>query len=751
MTASPDNDFFISYPGHLEAEARDLRDRLRALGARAYVDTVDQPPGTVMGMDIERVMKASAYTVALFGTPPRGADAGYYNLAEYDKGIALEREAGNNHKVVPVQIGVVKEADLPLALQPKRRLAAATRNDLGVVTEALIRMLQPGTVTPTLRERKAAAEKEREGAIERGERKRKADLDKEILALDKALRDGEPLAVGQKLGRYVLKEYLGKGGFAEVWRAVDPGPGRVVALKVLHRVHHADPERVQRFFLGATTMRELADEFPAGIVKVLSEREDHDERLFYVMEFVAGGDLDAARRNGRLDADRAWQTMLQVGETLRCIHGRNKIHRDIKPRNVLLGESGPKLTDFDLVRDLENTFGTKTQHGLGSLVYTAPEVMDDAANAGPAADVYSLAMCLVFARLGRDPTNAEARRYERLLGTLGFDGLTREALAAGLEDEKDRTASVEAFLQSLAPALDPPQPEVLAETPIQRPQRPRPEPQSHRSNLPRIEPGDPAPGTVVLTETPHRPALVHIPAGEFMMGSPKNEPGRYDDESLHRKRLTRPFLMAATPVTRAQHVAIMRANPSRFSGQSNGRHPVERVSWDDAIEYCNALSAREGRAAAWTQRGDLWVRVPNAEGYTLPTETQWEWACRAGARTAYWSGPDESDLAAVGWYGGNSGGKTHPVGEKNRPNPWGLHDMHGNVWEWTTDWFAPYPEAAPDDYAGPESGFHRVVRGGSWYDDARNVRAAYRGRRSPGDRDGGLGFRVVLPAPRARA
>ncbi|MCK6573811.1 SUMF1/EgtB/PvdO family nonheme iron enzyme [Myxococcota bacterium] len=751
MTASPDNDFFISYPGHLEAEARDLRDRLRALGARAFVDKADQTPGTVMGTDIERVMKASAYTVAIFGPPPRGADAGYYNLAEYNKGIALEREVGNNHVVVPVQIGIVKEADVPLALQPKRRLTAATRNDLGVVTEALIRMLQPGTVTPSLRERKAAAEKEREGAIERGERKRKADLDKEILALDKALRDGEPLAVGQKLGRYVLKEYLGKGGFAEVWRAIDPVNGRVVALKVLHRAHHGDPERVRRFFLGATIMRELAEEMPDRIVRVWSEREEPDGRFVYVMEHIPGGDLEAALGAERIDREAAWRLVCAVGAALGVVHERGKVHRDVKPRNILIGERGPKLTDFDLVRDLEHTFGTKTQHGLGTLVYTAPEVKDDASKATAKADVYSLAMSLVFCLLGRDPTNEELEDKAELVGSLGVSEAIRAALLAGIGREARRPASVAALLAALESGA------VRMETPVPRSSQPTgttgpaPPPVTRTANLPRIEPGDPAPGTVVLTETPHRPALVHIPAGEFMMGSPEDEPGRYDNERPHRQRLTRPFLMAATPVTQAQYHEVTRANPSKFGGQSNGRHPVERVSWDDAIQYCNALSGREGRAAAWSKAGDLWVRVPNAEGYTLPTEAQWEWACRAGTRTAYWSGPAESDLAAVGWYGRNSGSKTHLVGEKNQPNPWGLHDMHGNVWEWTTDWFAPYPEVAPDDYAGPESGGRRVIRGGSWSNVARDVRAAFRARGTPGGRSGVLGFRVVLPAPRARA
>lgn len=228
--------------------------------------------------------------------------------------------------------------------------------------------------------------------------------------------------------------------------------------------------------------------------------------------------------------------------------------------------------------------------------------------------------------------------------------------------------------------------------------------------------------------------LVLIPAGEFMMGSPRDEAGREDDEWLpHRVKISRPFHMGKYEVTRAQWKAVMGTNPSQFKGEAD--RPVESVSWDECQEFCVKLSAKCGRK----------VR--------LPTEAEWEYACRAGSKGKYCFGNSDAGLDAYAWYNGNSGRETHPVGRK-KPNVWGLYDMHGNVFEWCQDWYqaAPTshdelePQPARDeqvDPTGPSGGYSRVERGGSWTYDPSFCRSAAHSLRAIGHPYRNPGLRVA--------
>ena len=227
--------------------------------------------------------------------------------------------------------------------------------------------------------------------------------------------------------------------------------------------------------------------------------------------------------------------------------------------------------------------------------------------------------------------------------------------------------------------------------------------------------------------------FVRIPAGKFKMGSPLNEKDRSDDEWLSayfhqgpQKTVTisKPFYMGVYEVTQLQYNAVMGANPSHFKEWS---HPVESVSWDDAVAFCKKASEKTGRT----------VR--------LPTEAEWEYACRAGSTTRFSFGDDERTLGNYAWYSGNSDRKTHPAGQK-RPNAWGLYDMHGNVWEWCQDWYAGYANPTETDPRGPTSGQFRVLRGGSWRTNAQYCRSADRYGGTPDFRISLGGFRVVVSA-----
>lgn len=224
--------------------------------------------------------------------------------------------------------------------------------------------------------------------------------------------------------------------------------------------------------------------------------------------------------------------------------------------------------------------------------------------------------------------------------------------------------------------------------------------------------------------------LIWIKPGTFTMGSPPEEEGRNKAEGPQTKvTLTQGFWLGKTHVTQAQYLAETGTNPSHF--QTVGPNaPVDRVSWLMAMEYCEKLTAHE-RAAG---------RLPAGYVYTLPTEAQWEYACRAGTTGLYSGNPD-----AMSWYKANSGGTTHPVAEK-KPNPWGLYDMYGNVLQWCYDWYGPYPGGSVTDPNGPNSGYFRMARGGSWRTEI--MRSASRAGGSAGREDYTLGFRLALAPER---
>jgi len=265
--------------------------------------------------------------------------------------------------------------------------------------------------------------------------------------------------------------------------------------------------------------------------------------------------------------------------------------------------------------------------------------------------------------------------------------------------------------------------------------------------------------------------LVSLAAGEFEMGSPKTEPGRQADETQHRAAVTKPFLLGKYEVTQSEYEKVMKTRPSWFAkgapgadevkGQDTSRYPVERVSWFDALEFCNKLSALDGYPQFYklddVQRADGAIRkatvsLAGGSGYRLPTETEWEYACRAKTTTPYYYGARLTDRQANAKgitntsYGliSNGLGRTTSVGAY-LPNAWGLYDMHGNAGEWCWDWYDRdgYAAAPPKDSQGPAKGVHRVVRGGSWLVNATSCRSASRFWLPPSERSYLAGFRVA--------
>ncbi|HNQ22080.1 MAG TPA: formylglycine-generating enzyme family protein [Phycisphaerae bacterium] len=215
--------------------------------------------------------------------------------------------------------------------------------------------------------------------------------------------------------------------------------------------------------------------------------------------------------------------------------------------------------------------------------------------------------------------------------------------------------------------------------------------------------------------------LVLIPAGSFMMGS---EGFDSDEKPVHKVNISQPFYMGKYEVTQEQWTALNLTNPTKFVGP---RRPVEDVKWEDCQKFLDALSAK--------YRGSH---------FGLPTEAQWEYACRAGSTTAFCFGDDEGDMGRYAWYAKNSDKTTHPVGEK-RANAWGLCDMYGNAYEWCQDWDGPYPAGDQTDPTGAPTGVKRALRGGSFNSSAKACRSANRAWTQPPYPPEIGGFRVVAP------
>jgi formylglycine-generating enzyme required for sulfatase activity len=227
--------------------------------------------------------------------------------------------------------------------------------------------------------------------------------------------------------------------------------------------------------------------------------------------------------------------------------------------------------------------------------------------------------------------------------------------------------------------------------------------------------------------------MVTIRGGEFMMGDADEV-----DAPPHRVAVSS-FLMDKYLVTQEQYQQLMGTNPSRW--KNHPQNPVEQMRWSDAVRYCNARSQRDGLTPCYDLTS--WECDFEANGYRLPTEAEWEYACRAGTTTAYYFGNDEAKLGDHAWFDKNAGGRPRPVGQK-RANPWGLYDMCGNVWEWCHDLYQVdyYQQSPAQNPRGPNEGKTRVLRGGAWKFSSENCRSGYRYNENPGYADVCFGYDI---------
>lgn len=231
---------------------------------------------------------------------------------------------------------------------------------------------------------------------------------------------------------------------------------------------------------------------------------------------------------------------------------------------------------------------------------------------------------------------------------------------------------------------------------------------------------------------------VLVRGGTFQMGS---NSGYNNEKPVHSVTVSS-FYISKYEVTQKEYKSLMGSNPSHASFGIGDNNPVYRVSWYDAVEYCNELSRKEGLTPAYSGSGDDIKFNFNANGYRLPTEAEWEYAARGGNSSLEYTYSGSNSIDSVAWYSGNSGIKTHPVGGK-QANELGLYDMSGNVWEWCWDRYESYSSGSQTDPTGKSSGSYRVIRGGCWGNNVSAFHLANRFDYSPVAQDGRIGFRVV--------
>jgi formylglycine-generating enzyme required for sulfatase activity/predicted Ser/Thr protein kinase len=563
----------------------------------------------------------------------------------------------------------------------------------------------------------------------------------------------QELPPGTQLEEFIIERVLGSGGFGITYLARDKRLGRQVVIKenlpaqfcwrdttsLTVQPRHSSGEDVDNFQYSLESFEKeaatLASLDHPGIVKVLRSFEANGT-AYFVMPFVEGVTFDEVMREREMQRRPFTEAELvslldKVLAALGYLHDRGIYHRDIKPGNLLITSQGdPVLIDFGAARQ---RLSERSLTVIESPGYTPFEQMQSRGKVGPWSDLYALGGTIYKAITGETPAKAADRIFEDdvvpLVERAEFRSRYSAAFLAGIDRAMrprlmDRwQAAAEWMVKVIAPP-SPSESRAVARS------------ESLRSPL-----DDGAIGEVVEVKLPGQVVipLCYCPAGSFRMGSPASEKNRSENENQVQVRISQGFWMGQTEVTQRQWVAVMGSNPSSFKGDDL---PVERVSWNDAQAFIVKLK--------WS------APLPSGWKYALPSEAQWEYACRAGTESVFGFGDIlsswEANFDGNSPYGSAKKGpylaKTSEVGSY-QPNKWGLYDMHGNVYEWCADWYGKKLHGGVDP-VGTSTGSYRVRRGGSWNFSARSCRAATRYGDTPGTRLSFLGFRVAAVPVGAR-
>ncbi len=541
-------------------------------------------------------------------------------------------------------------------------------------------------------------------------------------------------------GRYEIVRQLGGGGFAITFLARDDlQPSKPLCVVKQLRPNHTHP-RIVEFFKKEAAILERLGKHPQ-IPRLLAHFSEN-QNLYIVQEFIPGQDLSAEIMRGKyLSEDEVIKLIHEVLLILRFVHQQGVIHRDIKPQNIMRRHQDGKifLIDFGAVKEIASQMVNSQGNITSTVAIGTPGYMpNEQKNGKPClgSDVYALGMVAIQALTGimpfdlqEDPQTGEIiwRHHAQV-----SDHLANVLTKMVRRHYSLRYSGAEEILQALIPS---------SLTPIDNtPNTARLVLQTFQFQIVTVD--------VQGKITNRRPSqakfltedlgygisleIVEILGGRFAMGSPEGEKERYPNEVPQHSVTIQPFFIGKFAVTQEQYQVITGKNPSKFKG---AKRPVESVSWDWAIAFCDQLSHKTGKM------------------YRLPTEAEWEYACRAGTTTPFNFG--ETITTEITNYEGNYTYGSAPKGQYRQqttevgsfpPNAFGLYDMHGNVWEWCQDTYHADYKGAPTDGGAwfNENDHRRIVRGGSWFGTPRLCRSALRNRIARDFRYSFVGFRVVL-------
>ncbi len=503
--------------------------------------------------------------------------------------------------------------------------------------------------------------------------------------------------------RYEIKSKIGQGGFGAVYRVFDRKMNVDKAIKVIPDAISNDRRAMSNLHREAQTMIRLNHK---NIVRVYDLHEEGSVK-YIDMEFIDGKnlrDLLLDYPNQRLPEGEVKKLALQITEGLGYAHKQQVIHRDIKPQNIMLTKDGQiKLMDFGIAETLRTSMGMiQNTSTSGTLLYMSPEqLMGDSIRR--TSDIYSLGATLYELLCGHPPFYSGDIQIQ-----------IQNKIPENIEHISDE---MNAILQAC-----------LAKNSHERPQNCEILKKSIEKGTPRLSKAEKSlflsggqDNIIVVLDNIKDVSLdmVYVKGGTFQMGSTN---GYNDEEPVHMVTVG-DFYIGKHEVMQKQWKTIMGNNPSNWKGDNL---PVEKVSWNEAQEFIHRLNAKTGGH------------------FRLPTEAEWEYTARGGAKSRGYEYADSNNVDKVAWYRENSVKKTHPVGQK-QSNELGLYDMSGNVWEWCQDWYGKnYYSISPiNNPKGPSNGPYRVLRGGGWSTDASYTRVAYRGGYGPSGASSRMGFRLA--------